>query len=160
MTFTFTFSSINDSRTICTKVGVMVARWRYGAGRHNIHAPLHGFFHNFFLVHDALLTLGYLRLHWCCWGFRSCGIWRFVVVWMVPDVSKDTIDFVFKGKNCPRPLKMKAILSFEMPETVHRTTGNDIPEESYSHLFNPSHWWLLIYNCILSMCDPFIFLTE
>jgi len=24
-----------------------------------------------------------------------------------------------------------------------KLTGNDIPEEAYSHLFNPLHWWLL-----------------
>lgn len=34
----------------------------------------------------------------CYWGFRSSGMWRRVVGWVVPDFSKEFSSFIFRGQ--------------------------------------------------------------
>lgn len=62
-----------------------------------------------FILREGMWGLRFSR--WCCWGFKSSGMWRRVVVWVAPDVSKDSFAFNFK---------VQAVQLLGLPEPCQR----------------------------------------
>jgi hypothetical protein len=71
--------------------------------------------------------------------FRSIGIWRSVIGYMVPYVSMDRGTLVFKVQEefflIHSPLEMKTPLSFETSGNMHPTTEDHIQGDLNRHKF-------------------------
>jgi len=82
-------------------------------------------------VSSPLLYLRDLRFSQpCFWAFSSSGKWC-VVGWVVPDVSKDRLAFMFKGQGA---WQMKGLYTFEKAGIPHPTQPHNNPEDLNSYV--------------------------
>jgi hypothetical protein len=79
----------------------------------------------------------------CCWRRRSPGMWKCIIVWEVPDLWKDRIDFIFRVKQSKKdgPLLFTSCFSVKKCERERILRLSQRNQELFIKYWNACYYY-------------------